>query len=165
MAYTNPFKKPTLVVALTASLIAGFEGYRQYVYLDPVGISTACFGATRDSRGNPFKPSQVGQSIPGHECEKLLFRDVFEFQDAVLNNVKVPLTDNQLTALTSFTYNVGEANLKSSTLLKKLNAGDYEGACKELPRWVYARGIKLPGLVKRRQAEMELCLTPDSDIG
>ncbi len=165
MSLSNTLKRPALAVAFTASLIAGFEGYRSYVYLDPVKVPTVCFGATRDSRGNPFNPSQVGQAIPGHECEKLLFRDVFEFQDAVLNNVKVPLTDNQLTALTSFTYNVGEANLKSSTLLKKLNAGDYEGACKELPRWVYAKGIKLPGLVKRRQAEMELCLTPDSDIG
>ena len=156
------FKKPALAITLSASLIAGFEGYRDYVHNDPVGIPTACFGSTRDHLGNPFKEHQLGQKVSQQDCEKLLIRDAFEAQDAVIKNVKVPLTNNQLTALTSFTYNVGETNLKSSTLLRKLNSGDYEGACRELPRWVYARGIKLKGLENRRKIEMELCLTPDN---
>jgi lysozyme len=61
-------------------------------------------------------------------------------------------------AIVSFTFNVGEGNLRRSTLLRKLNAGDIVGACNELPRWNKAGGRVLPGLVKRRAEERALCL-------
>ena len=61
-------------------------------------------------------------------------------------------------ALGSFVYNVGAGNFQSSTLLRKAKAGDLVGACNELPRWVYAKGQKLNGLVRRREAERQLCL-------
>ena len=79
--------------------------------------------------------------------------------------VDVPLSTGQLAAFTSFTYNVGVSNFESSTLRRRLNAGDFQGACDELLRWRYATkaGVKveLPGLVRRREAERELCLEPD----
>jgi lysozyme len=66
-------------------------------------------------------------------------------------------------AYTSFTYNVGVGAFEKSTLLRKLNGGDRVAACNELPRWVYARGVKLPGLVNRRREEQALCLSGLAD--
>jgi len=142
----------TVAAGLALALVAAFEGYRQVDYVDPVGIPTACFGHT--------ETASVGAQRDLIGCENLLLADVRTRQEMVLRNTTVPLNDNQLAALTSFVYNVGEQNYKSSTLLRKLNAGDYVGACQELPRWVYAKGIKLGGLVKRRAEEMMLCLSP-----
>ena len=144
-------KRTMLALATTASLIAGFEGFRTVAYLDPVAVPTACFGMT--------KGVEIGQVFTEAECEEHLFEEVVHFQREVRQRVDVPLTQNQLAAFTSFTYNVGVGAFEQSTLRRKLNAGDYEGACNELPRWVYAKGVKLPGLVKRREAERELCLS------
>jgi lysozyme len=140
-----------LALAVTAGLIGAFEGLKTVAYLDPVGIPTACFGMTQGV--------EIGQEYSEVECEEYLFEKTIGYQRAVRQRVKVPLSEGQLAAFTSFTYNVGVAAFERSTLLRKLNAGDYEGACNELPRWVYARGVKLPGLVKRREVERELCLT------
>jgi len=151
----------TIATGLTISILAAFEGYRQIDYVDPVGIPTACFGHTATA--------VVGSQRSLIDCEDLLITDIRKYQAAVISNVTVPLNDNQLAAITSFTYNVGESALKSSTLLKKLNAGDYTGACEELPRWVYGRvmGVKtrLGGLIKRRAEEMRLCLSPPLILG
>jgi len=167
MAYTNVFKKPTLTLALTASLIAGFEGYRGYVYLDPVGIPTACFGATRDASGRRYTADQLGDEVPRHECEKLLIDDVYRYQGIVFKYTKKELTPNQIMALTSFVYNVGEGAYRDSTLLCKINSGYPVGqACKEeLPRWnkattPFGNKVVLPGLTKRRAEEAEICSTP-----
>lgn len=72
--------------------------------------------------------------------------------------VKVPLTQNQYDALVSLVFNIGRGSFARSSLLKKLNAGDMTGAAQEFPRWVYAKGKKLPGLITRRNDEMELFL-------
>jgi len=82
---------------------------------------------------------------------------------SVLVLTKVPLNAHELAAYTSFVFNVGHGNFASSTLRRRLNEGDREGACEELKRWVYAKGQKLPGLVKRREAERQLCLAPVGD--
>lgn len=143
----------TVATGLTIAVLALFEGYRQVDYYDPYGgVDTACFGHTETAAAGAVR------ELTG--CEDLLIADVRERQAMVLRNTSVPLNDNQLAALTSFVYNVGEQAYKESTLLRKLNAGDYEGACRELPRWVYAKGVKLGGLVKRRAEEMRLCLSP-----
>jgi len=73
--------------------------------------------------------------------------------------VKVPITQNQYDALISFTFNLGEGNLAKSTLLKKINAQECKAAAAEFNRWVYAGGVKLRGLVKRRAEESRLWLT------
>ncbi len=80
---------------------------------------------------------------------------------AVNRLVTVPLTQNQFDALISFVFNLGIGNFRTSTLLKKLNAGDYTGAAKEFPPWVRADGKQLPGLIKRRDAEKALFLLND----
>ena len=74
--------------------------------------------------------------------------------------VSVPLTQNELDAYVSFAYNVGTANFCRSTMARKLNAGDYAGACAELRRWVYFKGKVLPGLVSRREDEYRRCMRP-----
>lgn len=150
-------RKTGLALAATAGLVASFEGFRTVAYLDPVGIPTACFGRTEGV--------ELGQRYSDAECEEYLFEEVVKFQRAVRQRVDVPLSTGQLAAFTSFTYNVGVRNFESSTLRRRLNAGDYQGACDELLRWRYATkaGVKveLPGLVRRREAERELCLEPD----
>jgi lysozyme len=72
--------------------------------------------------------------------------------------VRTYLPDTRRAALVSFAYNVGVTNLCGSTLVRKLNAGDTRGACNELSRWTRAKGIELPGLIKRREAERQMCL-------
>ena len=118
---------------------------------------------------------QAGESFPRpltrEEARDLLLRDLESAERAVERLVRVPLTDGQFAALASFTFNLGGGALADSTLLKKLNQGDYAGAADEFPRWDKARvmdpksGHKivttLPGLAKRRAAERELFLTSD----
>lgn len=137
-------------IALAVPLVAGFEGLRQKVYIDPVGIPTACYGHT----GPEVK---VGQTYTMTQCEGLLMEDLLKAKAAVDRCVKVPLTEGQRVAFTSFTYNVGEMAFCTSTMVRKVNAGQLPAACSELDRWVYAKGMKLPGLVKRRAAERASC--------
>lgn len=132
------------------SLIKSFEGLRLLAYRDAVGVWTIGYGATRG-----VKP---GMSITKEQAERMLFNDVQRFEPEVERLVQVPLSANQWDALVSFTYNLGAANLESSTLLRKLNAGDYAGAAEQFPRWNKAGGKVLPGLVRRREAERVLFL-------
>ena len=94
--------------------------------------------------------------ITPEQAEKFLKEDLKTFEKIVKDNVKVPLNQNQFDALVSFVFNVGGGNFKNSTLLKVLNKGDYSAAAGEFSKWVYCGGKKLPGLVRRRQAEAEL---------
>ncbi|MEX3785578.1 MULTISPECIES: lysozyme [Paraburkholderia] len=138
-------------LAIAVPLTLHFEGTRTTAYADPVGIPTACTGHTG-------KDVRVGRVYSPAECTTLLNADSAEAMGAVLDLTTGPINANELAALTDFTFNVGRGNLASSTLLKKFNAGDHAGACKELLRWVYAKGVKLRGLELRRQAEYEVCI-------
>jgi lysozyme len=82
---------------------------------------------------------------------------VLEFGAAVDRCVRAPMSPSRKAGLTSLTYNVGTDAFCSSTLVRRLNAGD-PAACDELLRWTKAKGITLPGLVKRREQERALCL-------
>lgn len=97
------------------------------------------------------------------DADKLFHLYIQNVEREVLSVVKVHLSDNQLSALVSFVYNLGIGRLKSSTLLKKLNKGDYTGASQEFPKWnnETKNGVLVPssGLTKRRKAEQELFLT------
>jgi lysozyme len=135
---------------IAVGIVACFEGLRTYVYLDPVGIPTYCFGETL----NP-KP---GKKYTVSECEDLLADRLQEFDQGMMACVRVPLRDETRAALVSFTYNVGIGAFCKSTLARKLNAGDTVGACNELTKWNRARGITLPGLTRRRAEERALCL-------
>lgn len=131
--------------ALGAVTIVGYEGMKPKAYVDPVGVVTVCAGHT--------KTASLGQTKTKAECVDLLRQDVVDAENAVKELVKVPLTQPQFDALVSFTFNVGEANLAKSTLLKRINDVDCWGAGKEFSKWVYAKGVLLPGLVKRRASE------------
>ena len=95
------------------------------------------------------------------EAERLLRLDLQRFEDSVSKSVKVHLTDNEYAALCSFAFNVGCGAFESSTLLRRLNAGENKGRVfnEELPRWCKANGQTLQGLLNRRNAEIALALS------
>lgn len=136
-------------------------------YLDPVNIWTIGWGHAIRYQGRFLKGEADGalarSLYPGgitmDQAVSLLHADLINAGRDVASVVGVELNDNQFGALTSFAFNLGVGNLSSSTLLKKLNLGDYQGAADEFPRWVRAGGVVLPGLVKRRAAERALFLT------
>jgi lysozyme len=127
------------------------EGTKYYGYLDPVGIPTAGVGHTGAD-------VVVGKQYTQEQVMKWLKQDMAWAEENVNKLVKVELTQNQFDALCDFVFNVGAGAFATSTLLKKLNAGDYQGAADQFGRWVYAKGKLLPGLVKRRKAQAELFL-------
>jgi len=138
-------------------LIAGFEGLSLTPYLCAAGKWTIGWGNTRLPDG-----SAVTSDTPPITREKadiMLTREIMNVEDTLSRLVKVPLTENQAAALTSFVYNVGATAFENSTLLRKLNAGDYGGAADELPRWFHAEGKILGGLIKRREKERALFLS------
>jgi lysozyme len=130
-----------------------WEGTEYVPYRDVVGVLTVCNGYT----GPDIIPGRTYGKV---ECDMLLKKELTEHGMGVLKCTKVPLNQNQYDAFASFTYNVGVGAYCKSTLLRKLNAGDYTGACRELLRWDKAGGKVYRGLTKRRQAEMALCLKP-----
>ena len=135
-------------------------------YLDPVNIWTIGWGHAIRYGGRFLKgeadSTQVKALYPDgitkDQAEKLLHADLIDTGRDVLTMLAVPVNDNEFGALTSFTFNLGCGNLRSSTLLKKLNANDREGAADQFLLWVRAGGKVLPGLVKRRAAERALFL-------
>lgn len=132
------------------SLIKSFEGLRLKSYQDSVGVWTIGYGATRGVT--------AGMMITNEQAERMLLNDIGRFEPEIERLVKVPLSQDQWDALMSFTYNLGAQNLGSSTLLKLLNAANYNGAAEQFPRWNSAGGQVLSGLVKRRAAERVLFL-------
>lgn len=136
-------------VALAIPLIVHFEGYVPWVHRDPIGRLAACYGHD-DQTMTP------GKRFTAAECQAMLDQDMLKHAQA-LDCIKHPLTDGQKAAFVSFAFNVGNKALCDSTLARKANAGDMAGACAELSRWTRAGGRELPGLVKRRAAERELC--------
>ena len=135
--------------ALAVPLVMLYEGTRLQSYRDPVGIVTACVGHTGPEL-------RMGQRYTKEQCETMLYGDLLKHADA-LNCIKTPLADNQKAAFLSFAFNVGNKAFCDSTLARKANAGNMPGACAELSRWTRSGGRELPGLVKRRAAERELC--------
>ena len=128
-------------------LIRRFEGLRLAAYQDSVGVWTIGYGHT---------PAQPGQTISSAQAEALLRDDADKAAQVVARLVTVPISQDQLDALTSFVFNLGGEAFRKSTLLKKLNAQDYAGAANEFGRWVHAGGKVLPGLVRRRAEEAKL---------
>jgi len=133
------------------ALIKDFESLRLKAYLCPAKVWTIGYGHTRNV--------ERGQEITEAEAERLLRCDLVEFERDVNRLVRVPLTQNQYDALISFIFNNGAKEFSTSTLLRKLNTGDYTGAAKEFKRWKFAKGKELPGLVRRRLLEERLFLS------
>ncbi len=145
--------KPTLL-ALSASALVGIavhEGYRGEAY-EPVkgDVPTIGFGTTEGV--------EMGDRITPERALVRLLNDANKFEKAVKRCAPVPLHQYEFDAYVSLTYNIGEGAFCRSTLVKKLNAQDYEGACAEILRWDRFKGKPLPGLTKRRQEEYQKCL-------
>ena len=138
-----------VAVALAIPLVVHFEGYVPWAHRDPIGRLAACYGHD-DQTMTP------GKRFTAAECQAMLDQDLLKHSEA-LDCIKTPLADNQKAAFLSFAFNVGNGAFCKSTLARKANAGDLMGACAELSRWVMAGGRELPGLVKRRAAERQLC--------
>lgn len=141
-------------------LVKHFESLYLAAYQDSVGVWTIGWGHTglthRD--GTVFR----GRTITQAQAANLLAYDMHQFETRVQTLVKVPLTDDQFAALVAFDFNTGGLTLdggKPSTLLRKLNAGDYTGAANELLKWDKAGGRVLKGLTRRRLAENNLFLS------
>lgn len=135
-------------------LIRRFEGFKSAPYRCPAGVATIGFGSTRyaDGRAVSLKDDPITEA----QALDLLHQTLTQYEQAVSKAVKVPINQNQFDALVDFAYNAGAGNMASSTLVKKLNAGDLKGASAEFDRWVFAAGVRLRGLTLRRQAEREL---------
>ncbi|ANI82400.1 lysozyme [Kosakonia oryzae] len=138
------------------ALIKQFEGLRLTAYQDSVGVWTIGYGWTQPVDG---KPISKGMVIKPETAERLLKIGMVSYENDVSKLVKVKLTQGQFDALVSFAYNLGSRALSRSTLLKKLNAGDYDGAADEFPRWNQAGGRELAGLTRRREAEFALFIS------
>lgn len=136
-------------------LVKEFEGFRSEAYPDPAT------GAAPWTIGYGFtKGVKRGDKITREAADARLTKEYDEFEAGVRKLVRVPLTDNQLGALTCFAFNVGVGNLGSSTLLRVLNQGDYKGAAAQFARWNKAAGRVMAGLTKRRAAEAALFVKP-----
>ena len=138
------------------AMIKQFEGCKLTAYQDSVGVWTIGYGWTKPVDG---KPIRAGMTINQETAERLLKTGLVSYESDVSRLVKVGLTQGQFDALVSFTYNLGARSLSTSTLLRKLNAGDYAGAADEFLRWNKAGGKVLNGLTRRREAERALFLS------
>lgn len=149
-------------------IIKNFEGLRLDAYRDSAAVWTIGYGSTRYHDGKPVKP---GDKLADEAQADILFRNTLgQYENAVNDLVRVPINQNQFDALVSFTYNEGTGALKESTLLRKLNKGDYQGAADQLLIWDKITNPKtgekttLNTLVKRRKQERQLFLSAINKI-
>ena len=143
------------VSAKGLNFIKDFEGERLKSYRDTGNIWTIGFGSTYNHDAK--RKVQEGDIIDKETALRWLRLDAGKFATGVKKLVKVPINQNQLDSLTSFAYNLGEGALRSSTLLKKVNANPLDAQIRnEFQKWIYADGKKLNGLLRRRNAEADL---------
>lgn len=133
-------------------LIKRFEGFSSIVYLDVAGLPTIGFGHLI----SPHEKHLFKNAINEAQATTLLKQDIAVAENAVIRLTNVPLNNNQFDALVSFTFNLGAGALQRSTLRTKLNKEEYWCVPAEMMRWIYAGGQKIPGLIIRRMAEVEL---------
>ena len=131
------------------ALTRSFEGLRLTAYQDVGGVWTIGYGHTGPN-------VRAGLTITQAEADALLRSDVEDAVTCVNRAVNVPITQNQFDALVDFCFNCGRGSLLQSTLLRKVNIGDFAGAAAQFALWDHAGGEVVEGLVKRRTAEAEL---------
>lgn len=149
------FKRQDIAaISLSATALVAIvlhEGYKDNAYIPLAGdIPTIGFGTTSGVK--------LGDRTTPEKALQMAIRDVQSYEGAVKSCVKVPLSQNEYDAFISLSYNIGTGAFCKSTLVKKLNAGDYEGACKQILLWDKFNGKPLSGLTKRRQEEYKKCL-------
>ena len=148
------------------ALLKKYEGCKLKAYRCPANVCTIGYGHT-SAAGNPVVTD--GMTITQKQCDDILRSDLVKYETSVHNMVTQPLTQHQFDVLVDFAYNAGIGNLKSSTLIKKVNAAKFDEVPAELMKWTKGGGKVLPGLVKRRQAEsawwMAHEITPTATLG
>lgn len=144
--------------------IKEWEGWRAAAYVDAVGVLTIGYGHT--SMAGPPNVSK-GMKITKAQGEEILLRDLAKYEKSVKDAVTVPLNDNQYSALVSFCFNVGPGNLRRSSVLKAVNAGDFDSVPRRLMLWnkgrINGKLTVLRGLTRRRGFEGEIFATPVTD--
>jgi lysozyme len=137
-----------------------FEGLRLKAYKCPAAVWTIGYGHTSAAGVPNVTPDLV---ITKDEAEGILKDDMEQYEAGVRKYVKVGLTQNQFDALVDFAYNAGVGALAKSTLLKKVNAEKFDEVPAEFMKWTKGGGKELPGLVRRRRAEVKLWRGMDTD--
>ena len=132
------------------ALLKKFEGCKLSSYRCPANVCTIGYGHT-SAAGSPTVVDNM--KITQKQADDILRKDLVKYETGVHDLVTQPLSQNQFDVLVDFAYNAGLGNLKSSTLLKKVNAGQFDAVPAELMKWTKGGGKTLPGLVRRRQAE------------
>jgi lysozyme len=144
-------------------ILTGHEGEVLTVYQDVAGFWTVGKGhlikPTDMVRGEKLHPYGPIQRITKAESDAFFLQDTESARNAVANRVAVPITDNQRAALVSLVFNIGSGAFGTSTLLRKLNAGDYKAAADQFLVWKKAGGVDVPGLLRRRESERALFLS------
>jgi lysozyme len=145
----------TKIAALSLSAtalvgIASWEGFVGQSYQDIIGVWTIGFGTTEGVK--------KGQTIDPVKALQRKINDVQKFEGALKQCVNVPLHQHEYDAFLSLAYNIGPGAFCGSTLVRRLNQGDYDAACKEILRWNRAGGKVVQGLANRRQAEYKQCI-------
>lgn len=138
-------------------IISEFEGFSAKPYLCPAGVWTIGLGDT-EWRGHPVTANT--KPITRAESEAALCDKLVKLSRQLDNVIKVPLNENQRSAILSLIYNIGFAAFRSSTLLRLLNDGNYELAAGQFSRWNKVNKRPMAGLTRRREAEKKLFLTP-----
>lgn len=141
-------------------LVKHFEGFRGAAYEDMVGVPTIGYGHTNRAGTVRFN---MGDTWTQEYATEVLDEDLKKYWDAIDAQVTVPLNQCQHSVLTSWAYNVGPGATGRSTLVRKLNAGQYDAVPAQLMRWDMAGGKKVRGLTRRRAAEAELWTTNCGD--
>jgi lysozyme len=157
MTTSNRARAAVAALGLSAAAFVGLlqhEGFRDQAYHATAdekarGISTIGFGTTQDVK--------QGDKITVERALSRALTDGAKFEGAIKRCVTVPLHQHEYDAYVSLAYNIGEGAFCNSTLVRKLNAGDYAGACAEISRWDKQSGRVLPGLTKRRADERAKC--------
>ncbi|ENI4693172.1 lysozyme [Salmonella enterica] len=133
------------------AFIRAREGVKLAAYQDGGGVWTIGYGHTRGVK--------QGQVINHEQADEFLDSDLRQVESCISERVIVPLNQNQFDALVSFVFNVGRQAFSDSTLLKKLNEGNYRAAADQFTRWVYDNDKFVQGLYNRRVAERDLFLS------
>ena len=139
-------------------LIKRFEGCKLKAYKCPANVWTIGYGNTFYEDGTKVKEGDVITQERAEELFDIIISDFVRMTDAL---VKSNVTENNFSALVSFTFNVGTGNLRRSTLLRKVNANPKDETIPaEFRKWVRANNVVLKGLQRRREAEIKLYTTP-----
>lgn len=152
-------RKPLIALSVSAALItsvANYEGFREDAYIPVPGDKvTYGHGFTTRPDGSPVK---IGDIITKQESTNRLGKELLHYKNDISKCIHVPLTQYEVEAYTSLSFNIGVGAFCKSTLVKKLNAYDYDGACKEILKWDKFKGKALKGLTARRQQEYYTCI-------